>query len=37
MENKSYSDAVKRKAKKIIGRRYAAADREEREDFVGGD
>ena len=27
MGNKSYSVAVKRKAKKITGRRYAAADK----------
>jgi hypothetical protein len=37
MGNKSYRMAGKRKAKKILGRRYAAADKEEREDFAGGD
>lgn len=37
MGNKSYKDAGKRKAKKIVGSTYAAADKEEREDFAGGD
>jgi hypothetical protein len=37
MGNKSYRDVGKRKTKKITGRRHAAADREEREDFAGGD
>jgi len=36
MGNKRYRDEGKRKAKKIIGRRYAAADKEEREDLGGG-
>jgi len=35
MGNKRYRDGGKRKAKKIIGRRYAAADKEEREDLAG--
>lgn len=34
MRNKSYRVAGKRKAKKTIGRRYAAADKEEREEFA---
>jgi hypothetical protein len=37
MGNRSFRDAVKRMTKKLTGRRYAAADKEETKGLTGGD